>query len=668
MKRTEQPTTEFIPFLPGPRQKLNGMNSVLHCRPLLACAAAVALLVVVAGCGHPDAAGKSAAAAASTGGSQQQRNLLLQTALQMLGKMEQFDQQPALEQIVDRLNESQRDRKSNIEWKADPLIDTLPKPLAEHSGPWLERLGDELFDRELDANFLKEAAWLRDISNYNRGDKADDLSIAEHLFDWTVRNIQLMVDLQPKPGEQAPLSLVARRLPWEVVLLGRGTVQQRAWVFMLLARQQGLDVVMLAVADPAHPKVKLAWVPALLHKGELYLFDPALGLPIPGPGGKGIATLRQAAEDPAVLDQLDLDESHHYPVKAAEVKKVWAIVEASPGYLSRRMKALESQLAGTDRIVLTAAPEQIAARLQGLAHVDHQIDLWTFPFQTLATREAQDRAIENPPAQNAQARQYIKQFATAKAAEMYPYFVPNFRENDVPTSRGPQQHALEELMAQGENPDEAGRQIVELQKEAGELAGDNSEKAAKRRAEIEQEIAGLRQIQAGSKKLNLPRPVKMVFPLWAGRLLHFRGHYGGEYGAKHFYILSRPGEDQIPAYVGQLADDWSRDNNARCPPVIVAEYLSAVRARKQDATFWLGLISFDEHEYSTAEDYFKLLPQGAGQRNLWADGARYNLARSYEAEGRTAEAIKLYEEDDSPQRHGNRLRARSLKAAADKRG
>ena len=51
-------------------------------------------------------------------------------------------------------------------------------------------------------------------------------------------------------------------------------------------------------------------------------------------------------------------------------------------------------------------------------------------------------------------------------------------------------------MAQGENPDEAQRQIVELEKEAHKLAGENTDEARQRRTEIDQEIAGLRQIAA----------------------------------------------------------------------------------------------------------------------------------------------------------------------------
>ena len=46
----------------------------------------------------------------------------------------------------------------------------------------------------------------------------------------------------------------------------------------------------------------------------------------------------------------------------------------------------------------------------------------------------------------------------------------------------------------------------------------------------------------------------------------------------------------------------------------------------------------------------------------WKSGARYNLARSLEAEGDFDEAIKLLEEDTSPQQTGNKLRARELKS------
>jgi len=44
----------------------------------------------------------------------------------------------------------------------------------------------------------------------------------------------------------------------------------------------------------------------------------------------------------------------------------------------------------------------------------------------------------------------------------------------------------------------------------------------------------------------------------------------------------------------------------------------------------------------------------------WTAGARYNLARTYEAQGKLAEAIELLKSDNSSQRYGNLLRARQL--------
>ncbi len=99
--------------------------------------------------------------------------------------------------------------------------------------------------------------------------------------------------------------------PWQILLYGRGTAEQRAWVFALLCRQQGLDVVMLELAGAERPvgsKQPAArqprddfWLPAAGVDGQLYLFDTRLGLPIPGPGGEGVATLDQVQQDDDAL-------------------------------------------------------------------------------------------------------------------------------------------------------------------------------------------------------------------------------------------------------------------------------------------------------------------------------------------------------------------------------
>jgi tetratricopeptide (TPR) repeat protein len=161
------------------------------------------------------------------------------------------------------------------------------------------------------------------------------------------------------------------------------------------------------------------------------------------------------------------------------------------------------------------------------------------------------------------------------------------------------------------------------------------------------------------------RPVQIVFPLWAARLLHFRGSYDGENGAKHFYMAARPGDDQFNSYVNELLADYKEATKQDPTPAFAHDCFVAMARRKQAATFCLGTVSYDEAQYDTAADYFKwvALETSPDVSSSWLYAAKYNLARTYEAAGRKPEAIKLLEEDDSPQSYGNRLRARQLKGS-----
>ena len=81
------------------------------------------------------------------------------------------------------------------------------------------------------------------------------------------------------------------------------------------------------------------------------------------------ATLAQVVAEPKLLRRLDAGPSHKYGVEASDLKHVAALLEASPDYLSRRMKLLESRLAGEQRMVLTTAPSEHAERWKAAKHV-----------------------------------------------------------------------------------------------------------------------------------------------------------------------------------------------------------------------------------------------------------------------------------------------------------
>jgi hypothetical protein len=459
--------------------------------------------------------------------------------------------EPALVQVLAWLNQWIRQADPPTSWKRDPLIDTLDAKLIEtleaeltnaRLKPCLSAEG--LAAKSLQAHegrLLQEAVWLRDISRWAHGDDFNDVARAAALFDWTVRNIQLVDDQ----------STAAHR-PWHILLYGRGTAAQRAWVFARLCRQQGLSVVMLGVptADSAGKKLGDAssrrWLAALVAGGELYLFDPTLGLPIAGPDGKGVATLAQAIKDDALLRALDLD-GEPYPVTSGQLQDAKAYVVADPFELSRRAGQLESALTGEDHLALSVHASDTAAKLKDLDGVGG-VALWDVPYLTLLSQLTLGKSERH-----------------REALAFEPFAV---------------------------------------------------------------------------------RPL-----LWKARTRHFQGRRsaatepGGEALNDHL--------EAIRHYMGVRKSDRKISQS----PSLDERRVES--SAKLHATYCVGLLSFDDGKFEVAADWFSNADLGAKSSPLRA-GARYNLARSLEAQDKLKEAIGLLEQGDSPQQHGNALRAREL--------
>ena len=567
----------------------------------LACLALVALALVAAGC-------RRSGDEASLGdrGVTVDRQLteeLLEGAIDNLNRLWEFsvNADQMLRQIIEQLNSWLSTRQLAPDWQPDALVEGLAPRYRELDE--VQALGADLFP--LDDQFhFQEVLWLRNVARATVGQEWDDLVRAERLFDWTVRNLQLAADDDPS----LPLMLA-----YQSMLLGRGSAADRAGVFVLLARQQRLDAVLLALPNRASNQAAVAddrapgdgesessespesrepsglrepsessaldesgelsepsepsglrepsessaadesdepgepalWAVGVWIGGEIYLFDPRLGLPLPGPQGQGIATLAQVVADDAILRQLDV-EGTPYPVTAADARQAVALIEASPGYLARRMQVLQSRLAGEQRMVLTIEPSRLAAQLQATGLIA-DVRIWERPY---AARLAQ---------------------------------------------------------ADPENQQRLTRELLRF------------------RAELLPE--GLR---GASRALE------------HGRVLYLNGSYVGERAASHYYQQARPADSQIAA--AQLNEAIEQ----------------IVRGIKEDGSYWLGLALFEGGRYQVATDYFLTRTLEAFPAGYWSEGARYNLGRCYEALGRLDEAAALYAASNSPQRHGDRLRANRL--------
>lgn len=477
-------------------------------------------------------------------------NDVLNYAIDVLRGMEDTGKSDTLDSVVARLNQWIKAQPGLPDWKPDPLVGALPADVKKL--PNLQTL-DDLEFAPIDGTDLRQIIWLREVSEHAAGTENDPLIRATKLFDWTVRNIQLT----------APGSTAVPHVPADILLFGRGQANDRAWVFMLLARQQGLDVVMLARpgSDPAKVGELL---PALLSDGKLYLFDPTLGMPIPGPGGKGVATLDEVAKDDGLLRRLDLDAEHLYPLKASDFQQVVALVEASPLYLSQRARLVESALAGKQQLALSVQPSKLAERLKTVANVQ-SVGLWPIPYERFLKRIVPDGKM-----------------VQAAFDELRPFQIgmPPF-------------------------PPDGGT-------------------------------------------------------LMRARVLHLLGNYTGTEGAIAMYQHARPSQRQLQ----EILDDKRVQPQQRPQVQAVVDVLNT---SKEDASYWLGLVAFERGDYETAIDYFQKRTLDASPKGPWTAGARYNLGRTYEAQGKKAEAAGQFEAGQSPQRHGNLLRARWLKESSEKK-
>ena len=141
-----------------------------------------------------------------------------------------------LRQVVSRLNQWVDTQEKPAESKPDPMLATLPADLLKL--PMVEKLGQAQFTA-YDGYMLMEAVWLRDASRskWAGGGSADELQVARSLFDWTIRNIQTDHDR----ADRVP------QVPWETLFLGHGTPLERAWTYILLLRQRGIDAALLAL-------------------------------------------------------------------------------------------------------------------------------------------------------------------------------------------------------------------------------------------------------------------------------------------------------------------------------------------------------------------------------------------------------------------------------------
>lgn len=413
---------------------------------------------------------------------------------------------------------------------------------------------------------------------------AFQLRTASRLFDWTVRNIAL----EPQQLGSPPLNLPSfplgmefegfgyRQSNYETVWRGTGDSLQRAGVFVQLCRQASLPAFVLAVQDDTTGALT-PWSTGVLIGEEIYLFEPELGIFIPGPGQVGVATLAQARSDPTVMRRLNVPGFFEYPLDQQDIQQSTALLNVMPEAVSTRMKLLQSGLTGDQRTTVYVDVDDLAARIDAVSGIAG-VRVWRIPLLAEVYRAVLENAASRDPSFSFwyHSRWAILNPAVGASESL---------------ARGRWRH-LHGVFEDDEVENIKGARTMYLSQRAPEF-------------EIE--------------KLDIDVELQKA------------------YGIRRELGIGR--------------EIYERQ---------IIQVQALMRMGKRTATYWLSLVQYDDARYDSARNWLEKRALDDEQRSAWEPAAMYNLGRTAEKLGAIEQAIEKYKFDQSPQQHGNRIRARLL--------
>lgn len=224
-------------------------------------------------------------------------------------------------------------------------IEELLKPVL--TPPQLNKLSSGRFVNR-DGDHIRNCLLHKVLANLDYESAETALGRTVQIFHYLTRNIAVAAD----PGKTLPLP------PYDILLLGRGTAKDIAWVFADILRQLKIDTVILSpsgsvgveTVSPATPK---RWLVGVLLDGQVYLFDPQIGSPIPSPLDTGEtptvqrpATLAEVLIDDEILRRLDISSEQPYPLCADDLRQLRVDVIGTTSFWSSSMQRLQAVLSG----------------------------------------------------------------------------------------------------------------------------------------------------------------------------------------------------------------------------------------------------------------------------------------------------------------------------------
>ena len=231
------------------------------------------------------------------------------------------------------------------------------------------------------------APWVEEQKAKLGRDEHQKFENALKLFDWSIRNVwnegnakaNTTLPLNPDLSKQDQ-GMGYTRMPWHSLMIARGDIFNRARVFSQLAFQEGVPVGWFCFPGIIPEEYKI-WILGIPIGDEIYLLDPRLGIPLPGPNQVGIATWNDAKSDPTVLRRAKVGDID-YPVTHADLDKAFFVMDVEPFAMSHGMNLLEQELTGSDRLKLSCDADAWQKEFQK-RDSKLQVKLWSLPWYGL---------------------------------------------------------------------------------------------------------------------------------------------------------------------------------------------------------------------------------------------------------------------------------------------
>jgi hypothetical protein len=210
--------------------------------------------------------------------------------------------------------------------------------------------------RTADAHYLDECFLLRDAARSLNVPAQGTLKQAHHLFRWVMRNVL--------PHEQidswTPPAFTLRR--------GHGSPLERSLVFLALLRQAQIEGCLIVVPELQPQQFLVAVLDSTSKSPSLHLFDPRLGLALMGKDGKSVLSLKDALDEPALL-QPSL-------IAPDQVKQLEAWLVCPLYALAPRLLELERELSKRDRIVLHLDAPDLSKKIAKATPLPVKVKVW----------------------------------------------------------------------------------------------------------------------------------------------------------------------------------------------------------------------------------------------------------------------------------------------------